>query len=69
MHPSLHGQEGKSVPLPSHDLYSLVYSIAKLVAPGLNANAIKTVFMDSFAAAEELNYAGVRQSLKSFLFS
>jgi len=56
------------IPLAKHDLYSLVYSSAKLVAPGFSADAIQSVFGDAFRTVELVDYDGVYASLKPLLF-
>lgn len=66
-HPSLDGMV-QHIPLPKHDLYSLVYSSAKLVAPGFSADAIQRVFADAFRAVESVDYDGVYASMKHLLF-
>lgn len=66
-HPSLDGVV-QHIPLPKHDLYSLVYSSAKLVAPGLSTDAIQRVFVDALHAVENLDYDGIFMSMKPLLF-
>lgn len=67
-HLSLDGV-AKHAPLPKHDLYSLVYLSAKLVAPGFSADAIHRGFVDAFfCAVERVDYDGVHASMKPLLF-
>lgn len=68
MHPSLQDVcQGFHNPLPKHDLYSLVYSVAKLIAPGFSSEAIQEVFSASFRAADNLEYDKVYESMESKL--
>lgn len=53
---------GMTTPLPKHDLYSLVVSVAELMAPGLSRAGLLSTFKAAIDAANCEDYDGVIQA-------
>lgn len=58
----------EAVPVPKHDLYSLVVSTAHLLLPGMVDSVSKKILATAFAAVERVDYDGVWQGLQHTVF-
>lgn len=54
-HPEVRGVT-EAVPLPKHDLYSLISSLGDLIAPGVSPESLAILLRGIFQAAEICNY-------------
>jgi hypothetical protein len=65
-HPDIRGKI-EAVPLPKHDLYSLISSLGDLIAPGLSSEKRNFLLREAFQAAEICDYDRVVELLVSLL--
>ena len=65
-HPDIRGKV-EAVPLPKHDLYSLVSSLGDLIAPGLSPEKKNSLLWEAFQAAETCNYDRVVELLVTLI--
>lgn len=65
-HPDIRGKT-EAVPLPKHDLYSLISSLGDLIAPGLSPEKKNILLREAFQAAEICNYDQVAKLLVPLL--
>ena len=65
-HPDIRGVT-EAVPLPKHDLYSMIASLGELIAPGLSSDTRNSLLGDAFQAAETCDYDRVVEVLVPFL--